>query len=374
MAVFRKWLVLKDETPIYATLGTVAANYLIGDPVWLGIVGPPSSAKTEILNSASLLPKVHSVAILTVGALLSGVPKKDRSGGSKGGLLREIGEFGIIACKDLGSVLSMPNDTRIQVLAALREIFDGAWSRGVGSDGGRMLHWKGKAGFIFAATAALDAYHAVIGSLGDRWLLSRLEPVKKGQLKIAAKHHGATAKQMRRELAETVAELLDERSASAREIDDNELAQLDDVVSLLVRLRGAVERDRHSREVENVLGAEGTARVGLSLIGLLAGLDSIGIDRTLAFDVIKRVALDSVPPIRRRAYEAVCNYDPAVNKERAVEDGPADTGDIALELGLPTNTVRRALEDLQAHGLIRHFKVKHGEAHKWMKCPWEAED
>src|SRR5262249_1962183 len=49
--VFQRWLLLKDDTPIYAVLGAIAANYLEGDPVWFGVIGPPSSAKTEILNA-----------------------------------------------------------------------------------------------------------------------------------------------------------------------------------------------------------------------------------------------------------------------------------------------------------------------------------
>ena len=46
---------LRDETVIYAVLGTIAANLLPGDPVWLGIIAPPSSAKTEILNSVAAI-------------------------------------------------------------------------------------------------------------------------------------------------------------------------------------------------------------------------------------------------------------------------------------------------------------------------------
>ena len=100
--MFDKWLALSDKTPIYAALGTVAANLLPGDPVWTGIIGPPSSAKTEILNSISRLPKVVQAATLTVAGLLSGTPKKQHHTTAQGGLLRQIGDFGIIALKDFG--------------------------------------------------------------------------------------------------------------------------------------------------------------------------------------------------------------------------------------------------------------------------------
>jgi hypothetical protein len=373
MAVFRKWLLLKDATPIYALLGAVAANYLPGDPVWLGIIAPPSSAKTEILNSISRLPNIHAVATVTEGGLLSGVPKKEHSQGSKGGLLREIGEFGIIACKDFGSVISMPNETRARVLAALRELYDGAWTRHLGTDGGRTLHWEGKLGFVFAVTGAIDSHHGIIGSLGDRWLMSRLEPVKKGQLAVALQHDGPTAKKMRDELAAAVTQLFAGRNSNPPQLSesDPEFRDIDNAVSLMVRLRGVVERDRHTREIEMVPGTEGTARPGLALVRIFAGLQSLGVDRPTALKVVQRVALDSVPPIRRRAYDMVCKYDPAVNKQR--KDGAADTGDIAVELGLPTNTTRRALEDLTAHGLIRRHDRGEGLSHLWMKCPWEWE-
>ena len=53
LKAFEGWLILPSRTPVYAMLGTIAANLLPGDPVWLGIVAPPSSAKTELLNSVS---------------------------------------------------------------------------------------------------------------------------------------------------------------------------------------------------------------------------------------------------------------------------------------------------------------------------------
>jgi predicted ArsR family transcriptional regulator len=65
------------------------------------------------------------------------------------------------------------------------------------------------------------------------------------------------------------------------------------------------------------------------------------------------VALDSVPPIRRGAYEIV-------TKHRDVE-----TTDVAIGLGLPTNTVRRALEDLCAYQLVNRHSQGAGKADRW---------
>jgi hypothetical protein len=373
LEVFERWLVLPDRTPVLAVLGAVAANYLPGDPVWLGVVAPPSSAKTEILNAISLLPNVVPIATLTVGALLSGTPKKSRDKGAKGGLLRSIDKFGIASLKDFGSVLSMHTETRAEVLAALREIFDGAWTRHLGTDGGRTLHWQGKLGLVFGSTPAIDAYHAVIGSLGDRWLLSRMAPVTgKQQFRQALKHGGGTVAQMRKELAEGVAALFAGRRAEPQSVSDQEANRIGDAISLAVRLRGAIERDRRTREIEAIYGAEGTARIGLSLVQLLHGLDVLGVPRETAMGVVLSVALDSVPPIRRRAYEAVCKYD----DPEKYKDGPPETKDIALELGLPTTTARRALEDLTAYGLIDRRKKPtkdggEGKIDLWVKYFWE---
>jgi hypothetical protein len=101
--------------------------------------------------------------------------------------------------------------------------------------------------------------------------------------------------------------------------------------------------DRNSREIEAIYGAEGTARVGLALERLLAGLDTLGVERTTALKVVKSVAMDSVPPIRRRAYDYLQSVSPTL----------AETKAVANALGLPSNTVRRALEDLAAYDLAQ---------------------
>ena len=286
LEVFQRWLKLPNWTPVYAVLGTIAANILPGDPVWLGIIGPPSSAKTEILNSTSMLPRVVQAATLTPAGLLSGTPKKQYDKYAKGGLLRQIGDFGIIALKDFGSILSMRPDAKAEILAALRELYDGAWTRHLGTDGGRTLAWPGKVALLFGATGVIDSHYGVIGAMGDRFLFSRLAPVDKGQFERALKHVGNATTQMRKELAETVARLFAARRPEPRKINPDEIERIDHDHHLVVRLRGAVERDRYRREIEAVYGAEGTARIGLTLERLLAGLDTLDVDRAIALDVV----------------------------------------------------------------------------------------
>jgi hypothetical protein len=100
LKVFQQWLYLPDPGVVALTLAAVTANRMAGDPVWLLLIGAPSSGKTEILDSLLDLPHMHPAATLTDASLLSGVPKREHSTTSTGGLLRVIGDFGFLVLKD----------------------------------------------------------------------------------------------------------------------------------------------------------------------------------------------------------------------------------------------------------------------------------
>jgi hypothetical protein len=363
ISVFDKWLVLRNHTPVYAVLGTVAANLLPGDPVWLGVISPPSSAKTEILNALSGLSYVEAAATLTPAALLSGTPKRQRNKGARGGLLMKIGEFGILCLKDFGSILSLRPDAKAEIIAALRELFDGSWTRHLGTDGGITLSWSGKVGLVFGATEAFDDHYSVIGSLGDRFLLCRLTSSYGGQLRKALDHTGRANKVMREELANAVAGLFANNLQEPAPLTEDEFQRLDNVVSLAVRLRAHVNRHPYSREIESIHGAEGPGRLGLSLERLFAGLVAIGLSRGKALFIVEDITLASTPPIRRHAFELLT-------------DKPTETREIAKALKLPTTTARRALEELAAHGLAVRSREKDedGEEKKSGADLWSLDD
>jgi len=359
--VFERWLILEDAMPLYAVLGAFAANLLKGEPVWLGLIAPPSSAKTEILNSLSGLPNVVRVSTLTAASFLSGTSKRDKDEESSGGLLKQIGTFGIIVIKDFTSILSIRPEANQEVLAALREVYDGRYARQVATDGGKAMTWEGKVGLIFASTEAFDKHHSVISAMGDRYLLCRIAPVE-GQFERALDHAGEATERMRRELSEAVERVFSARRTEPRPLSLEERGRISRLCSLVVRLRAAVDRHRYTTDIEVVHGAEGTGRLGLSLERLLAGLDSVGVDRDVALNVVEKVAMDSTPPIRRRAYEYLRHIA-----------SPAEIAEVAVNVRIPSKTLRRHLEDLEAQGLVKHipagkrgeFDLDEGKADLW---------
>ena len=357
---FKRWLHLPDPDALLAVLGAVAANLLDGDPVWLVLVAAPSSGKSELLTPTTALSYVHSAATLTEAALLSGTPKRDRASGARGGLLRQLGGFGILLCKDFGSVLSMDRAERARVLGALREVYDGSWTRRIGSDGGRELHWEGKAGLLAAATPNLDRHHTVMAAMGERFLLFRLEalnPVEQARFSLTRPRGGSG----RRDLRNAVAGLFAGDLATPRDLGDEERERLIELAVLAATARSTVERDSYSREIELIPESEAPARLALQLAQLLAGLDAIGVERERAWAIVRKAALDSIPAIRRQVIEELAN-------------GQLNTTEIAKRICYPTGTTRRALEELAGHGVVLRESGGKGKADRWQLATWASED
>jgi hypothetical protein len=363
--VFQRWLHLPDPSPLYVVLATIAANLHPGDPVWLLLVGPPGSGKTELLMPLVGLPDVHSAATLTEASLLSGTPQRDRAKDAKGGLLREIGTFGIIVAKDFGSVLSMHRDARAATLSALREVFDGSWTRHVGTDGGKRLHWAGKVGVLAGCTPTIDNHAAVMAAMGERFVIYRMPETDENAQFARALMHAGHEEAMRAEMGHAVrAVLVGIDAARNREIDlaGDEHTRLMHLVTLAVRCRSAVERDGYTREIELVPEPEAPGRLGLTLARLLAALTAIGVERDQAWLIVAKVALDSMPKLRRLILEQL-----------AGADGPQTTSAVAEALDHPTQTTRRGLEDLTAHGVLHRRAQGKGKSTFWTLSDWTRE-
>ncbi len=350
VATFRKHLHMPDPAPLYATLATYASTKFPGDPVWLMIVAPPSSSKTEIVQSLRDLPDVHCVSTLTgVAALLSG--SKEKGGHSKGGLLREIGSSGTVLLKDFGSILGLHHEKRAEILAALREIYDGRWDRRVGTEGGKLLNWEGRLCVIAAVTPVIDKHHAFTSSMGERFVLLRLLDVSADETARKALRRSTPEQEIRRELSVVVQGLLNnvDTSSVPNELPEEEEVHIRGLSLWLTRCRTPVVRDRYTRDIDFLPEPEAPPRVALMLLRLLHGLRVIGVSEPDVWRILGKIATDCMPRIRQHVLR-VLGTAPLSRSWTSAEVSEAS--------GCPRSSITRALEDLNLIGVVSRSKRK----------------
>ena len=342
-AIFRRWLGDDyDLMTLDATLAVAAAERLPGDPAWLLIISGPGNAKTETVQALSNLDKcLIASTIASEGALLSATPKKQKVKDATGGLLRKIGKRGILVVKDFTSILSADRNTRGPVLAALREVYDGHWSRNVGTDGGRTLEWRGRIVVVGACTTAWDQAHSVVGVMGDRFVTIRSNS-HDGRIAggMRAVLNTGEERAMRAEMAAAVAGLIGT-------VDPNRIYQLSetDVITIVnaanltTLARTGVETD-YRGDVIDAHAPEMPTRLAKQLVQVMRGAVAIGIDPQEALRLALRCARDSMPQLR-----LIVLCDLARHPDSKVIE-------IRRRVQRPRLTVDRTLQGLHALGLL----------------------
>ncbi|WP_425308243.1 hypothetical protein AADG42_05620 [Ammonicoccus fulvus] len=270
---------------------------------------------------------------------MSATAKQDQAEDATGGLLRRIGS-GTLVVKDFTSILSMSRETRGQVLGALREVFDGSWTREVGVDGGRSLEWSGRITVVGAVTTAWDTHHSVVAAMGDRFLLCRVDS-HAGRRAAGRQAISNTGREqaMHAELGEAVATVLAGMDTTAPELTDAEAEQLLAAADLVTLARTAVERDRNGN-VTDAHAPEAPTRFGKMLGQVVRGGVAIGLERGDAMRLAIRCARDSVPPMRL-----------AILDDVAAHPG-ASTADVRRRLQKPRASVDRELQALTMLGVL----------------------
>lgn len=218
----------------------VVAKRLGTGPLWLLLVGPPSSSKTQAVQPARILPSVYFLDSLTENSFVSGyVPE----GGKAQDLLGELlGKCLIV--KDLTSFLSMREETVKKVLGDLCSVYDGSFSKFTGTRG--KVSYQTEFPFLACVTPqALDRHSRYMSSIGPRFIYYRLPALSPEQreegFEISWSPSGSAIKQRALQAAMTllVHPIL---KRSAAEIDIGPRAQefLSRLAELLAGIRANV--------------------------------------------------------------------------------------------------------------------------------------
>lgn len=346
VSTYQRYLHLPDPSVLLTIWGTVAANRLPGDPLWMFVIGPSSSGKTEMLSPlASAVPETRFVDQFTPASLLTST-----AGGNIGGLLTSFeptedrGLYGIVVSRDFSTMLDGGGDDRIaERFAILRCLFDGMYSRELGTAGGTSLTWAGKCGFVAAVTDAVDRAAERMAPLGQRFLMVRLAAVDRpeiARLQRARRRNAGREVEMRAALSDATAALFESMELPAAPEAPADPDRLDALGRFVTVARSPVMRDWRDVAVLHVGQAERPMRLGGELFALYAGLRAVGVAPPEAETITVRAGFDSVPPERLAVFEAL---DPG---------GAVTTEDAAGLAGLVPDVAERALTDLAAHGLV----------------------
>lgn len=334
--VFRGWLGDDyDLQAMHTVLAAAVCERLDGDPAWLLLVSGSGNAKTETVQALAGAGAHVVSSIASAGALLSGTSQGERSKNATGGLLREIGDRGILVPKDVTSMLSMDRTARAEVFAALREVHDGKWTRSVGTDGGRSLEWEGRIVVIGAVTTAWDRVHAdTISAFGDRFVVVRMDSTK-GRIAAGWKAIGNTGSEaaMRAELSRAVAGVIAGANLEAAGPDGEETRCILAAADIVTLARTAVDLDYRGNVVDSH-APEMPTRFAKQLAQLFRGAVALGLPRDAALALAIRCARDSMPPLRLEVLE-----DVAANPW-------ARLSDIVKRVQKPRPTVDRQLQAL----------------------------
>jgi len=359
--VFQETLHMPSLDALHVVLATVAANRMAGDPVWLLLIGPPASAKTETVETLADLPETVTLSETTKAGLLSGSSAK----GGTGGVLLEGGERFLLVMKEFTTIASLQASTRNEVLAIFREIFDGRVERAVGSGGGRRLKWRGHAGCIACATETIDTVD--MANFGERWLRYRLPEHDENDRLLAGfaamENVGHQPEQRARRLSAVTEFFSDlrvpERPRALCEAEEDRLILLAD---LGARCRsGVVRGGGHADEIAQVPQAEEVPRLLGELGQLSAGLSAIGVDDAERWRILAKCALDAMPSMRRRVIGVLL---------AAEHDFRTTT--VAAHCRVPGSSVRRHLQDLTALDLVdlTGTDPETWRAGQWLRTRW----
>ena len=359
-------LYFPDPGPLYAVAGTLAANTMLGYPVWLMLIGPPESGKTELLKPLLGIAGVRECGDISgKAALLSATRAKDITADATGGLLKDLpkaadGTYrGALVMLDFArTVLASDPTTTRSVLGSLGMLHDQHWQREVGTDGGKTLSFYGRIGFLAACTDVIDHpdHQQANAEMGERCIYYRY-PDSDGYHEINSALRNPDGGGKSRSIKDLFATFAEEAQLDwqdetpPRQLTDSERVCIGALAQFCARGRSGVQRDRYNKnEITGISRSALGPRLANSFAQLLRGCERIGCTVSERLKIMRTVAFDSIPAIRAETIKALRNGDDSSSSSGG--SSGKTVNEIARTLRVSVSTAKRTLEDLAAHDLL----------------------
>ena len=303
-----------DALVVDATVSclTASCHKDLEERVWLQVVGPPSSGKTESVLPFSGDEMAVFISELTENSLMSSYVSEN--GDEDMSLIPKL-DGKLLVIKDLTLTLDLPPKQRDKVIATLRDAYDGETGRASGTKGTQQ--YKSKFGVLACVTDEIDQFMARHQRLGERFLMFRMqrEPLAFKERHERSYHVMSQAldkkDQWKAELRAAVQESLKEIRVLCRQNPRLPLKE-EDVWSIL-RPGDLLALLRTSSGNETAISPEMGGRVCQQLMNL-GRAHMIADGRTewgpSEDALVRRVAVDSLEPLRKRIVRAMYKLGP----------------------------------------------------------------
>jgi len=304
-------LPIVDFVVCLAVINTWSADV---EPVWGFVVGPPGSAKTEILRTLEGWPFARFVDELTENALASGFEDEE---GNDPSLLPQLNGR-ILVMRDFSSLTGTHRDTLTKVLGVLRAAYDGTYTKASGKAGSRA--YQAKFGVIIATTPIFDAVLADNQQLGERFIAFRMmrgEPSLDDRMSLLAhvqdKMEDKT--KWRAALRQAVQINITDIRDRVQHCKPTDVSLSDDQSLVLRMMADAVCRLRTRSHKEIPSEAEVASRFVQQITNMALARAACSGRPTCNdgdIDFARRLSLDSLPDSAFRIMEAIYKIDPLI--------------------------------------------------------------
>jgi hypothetical protein len=360
LARYQQWLRGVSPALLDVIFGTIFANRLELDPLWVFLVGPPGCGKTEHLMTVSEADRIECISTLTPHTLISGA----NFAGGDPSLLPKLNNKTLIV-KDFTVILGMQQNAREEIFSILRDAYDGKCEKPFGN--GIFRRYKAKFGIIGGVTKQIEAYYQQASVLGERFIRYQIRPTGVAQTIFDAINGAGRETEMRASLKITANEVLSREVnlAQTPPINGDVLNKIASLAQWVALMRGVVQRDKYTGQLSYIPTAEVGTRLAKQFVSLAKGIALFRQSTTITDDIMRVVvqvgkdtAPDRVEATVRQLY---------VNRNAPMDDdGHHSTTQVGEWTRLPQNTMSFLLQDLEMLKIVRR---KPGRTGYWKLDP-----
>ena len=348
---YRKWLHIEDDHILDVLFGTLIANRLQGDPLWVFIVAPPGGMKTELLMSLDTSPRIYTTTSLTPASLVSGM---NVGGNIDPSIIPRLNNR-VLIVKDFTTILKLPPMIRDEIFGIFRDAYDGKTEKQFGN--GVMRKYISHFGVVAGVTPAIYFHTEDNSVLGERFLIynikssarfdKRMEMVERALMNVTKEDS------MRKELSEAAKSVLsyDYTKSPIPVVSPEIRKRFIYLAQFATILRAAVIRDRYTKEVTHKPFIEIATRVAKQFMKLSLGIAYFRGDRVVTekhCEIVRDIAIGTVPHKTEEAFERLYKRfgSNSFSLLQATEI-----------IGLPQSTSERIIDDLKYLKVLNRIKA-----------------